>query len=672
MSAEPLNPRQKAAVESSARHTLVLAGAGTGKTRTIIGRAAYLISQGVNPAKIQILTFTKKAAREIVNRVQSSASTRKSQRLEGSTFHSWCNTLLTRYPNLFGSKGFTIIDTDDQTSLMKQIYGKNTLEFNNGNITPRILLDVYSLGRNTRRNLTKTLEHVLQDEDYDPRELKQLKKTAETYLKAYESKKKARKYLDYDDMLQIVAARLKQPKVLKIVGNLYDHVLVDEMQDTNPLQWELLDPLKPCCQLYCVGDDAQSIYKFRGADFKNIHSFTSRVAGSKVCKLEDNYRSTQEILDLSNWLLSKSPLKYAKKLRAVRGKGEKPLLLHVEDEWSEANWIADDIVDGIRDLGKKYLNYMALSRTANYTRELQAVFLERKIPYVTFGGRKFMESAHIKDIVAALRVGTNIFDDLAWMRFLTFWQGIGNVSASKYVDKISKMSGLADCVGYFEEEHKRTGRTGALAAVLKTINGKGKIGKIVGDVCQLMGKRLAEKYAKDWEQKRQPDLPVLAKLAGNFGSVNEFITEIVLNSTLNDSPMLQASHLTQTRGNNYVIISTIHSAKGLEADTCYVLNVSPGAFPMSRVVDKKDDIEEERRVLYVALTRPQNRLVVTRRIHSLHAQNKWKDGESLEQYFLNGLPANLVTQDVVQRSPGYARDLNEPNELDVDYGMDFR
>ena len=266
MNLDTLNESQKKAVTYEGKHLLVLAGAGTGKTKTIISRAAYLISQGVSPSKIQILTFTKRSASEIVSRVKSSLTTNQAQTLNGSTFHSWCNQLLTKYPNLFGTNSFTVIDSDDQVSIMKIVCGNKNLVYEDIKIKPQGLIDLYSFARNTKRNLTETIRFKLFNKLTDKEtegKISELKGKIEIILKGYELKKKERRYLDYDDILQVVATRMKADEQARnLISSQYEHILVDEMQDTNPLQWELLEPFQNVCKLFCVGDDAQSIYSF--------------------------------------------------------------------------------------------------------------------------------------------------------------------------------------------------------------------------------------------------------------------------------------------------------------------------------------------------------------------------------------------------------------------------
>lgn len=362
-----LNENQRIAATFSGEHALVLAGAGTGKTRTIIARAGYLIHSGVPADRIQVLTFTRRSAKEIVERVRVVGD--RANGLNASTFHTWCMTLIRRMPKLFGCVGHTVIDREDQIQLFKRLRGN---EKKSNPLPPAAALcDIYSYARNTRSSLTKTLELHYEEE------LPNKEKIADV-IRGYESKKRARHYLDYDDILDVVATVIKQDAAIRdYICQQYDHLLVDEMQDTNPLQWDLLEPLCSRVKLFCVGDDAQSIYGFRGADFRNVHSFTERVPNSEVLRLEQNYRSTQEILDLSNWLLAKSPISYNKQLVAVRGKGHKPKILDFESEWDEARWIADDIAKR-REEGDDWAQHMVLTRSAFAARAVETTLLARE------------------------------------------------------------------------------------------------------------------------------------------------------------------------------------------------------------------------------------------------------------------------------------------------------
>lgn len=677
---ESYNKEQKEAITFKGKHLLLLAGAGTGKTRTIVGRAAYLIENGVPAQKIQILTFTKKAASEIVERVKAGIPGRNAHALNGSTFHSWCNQLITNFPNLFGAANYTVIDADDQLSLMKMACGNEKAGYGKIRIKPQQILDLFSFARNTRINLSETIRSQMFQGRIDSEtneEIEEIRPELELLIRQYQKLKMEQKYLDYDDLLLVVGNRLnKDEEARRILSKAYDHILVDEMQDTNPLQWYLLAPFENICSLFCVGDDAQSIYAFRGADFKNVHSFSERVQDSEIKKLNQNYRSTQEILDLSNWLLEKSPIVYNKKLTAHRGPGKKPLILNIANQYEEANYIAEKILKDFQEGGKSFSDFLILSRSQYYTKPLQAVFLQKKIPYETYGGRKFLEAAHIKDVIAILRVINNPMDQIAWMRYLTFIHGIGEVRASKYLNEIlsrdpGQISGaVLGSIVPGSEGDKIKSYYDAVAT------NKHNVGKAVSELFKVMELDLALKYAKDWQEKRKGDFPVLQMLAEHYSSLGEFITEGILdNSTgLGGTPTLEGSRIKTSEQKDHVIISTVHSAKGLEADVCFVLNVSPKTYPSSYSLGSSEEIEEERRILYVALTRAKNELVITRTTASLNAFHSETD-DGVDQmnsaYFLEELPDHLV----MQESPtlGFFRpsDAEKPNTLDLDFGFDF-
>ncbi len=536
-STQHLNKEQREAVTFTGRHALILAGAGTGKTRTIIGRASHLIESGTSPSKIQILTFTKKAANEIVERVKSRLPESTALNLKGSTFHSWCNQLIVRYPNLFGAAAYTVIDQDDQLSVMKMVCGEQQEHFNELRLKPQKLIDLYSFARNTRSNLTDTLRKQLfkdktdKDTEY---EISVQKPHIAVLLQEYQKKKGSSKYLDYDDLLLAVATQLQSnPEARDILSQDLAHLLVDEMQDTNPLQWELLKPFSEICHLYCVGDDAQSIYSFRGADFRNIHSFSERIPDAQVLKLRHNYRSTQQILNLSNWLLEKSPIAYDKKLESGKKDGVLPVVLNVSDQWQEASWIADEILKNYREDDKMFGDHLVLSRSQYYTKTLQAMFTRRKIPYVTYGGRKFLEAAHIKDVVSVLRILNNPYDEIAWVRFLTFWEGIGNVRASRVLAKIINAEEIESLGGLLRKS--LPGAEGEkLGGFLEDLeDAKGNVGKIMEKAFAFMELGLAFRYRKDWQEKRKGDFPVLKLLAESYGTLGEFIGEGLLDNAVN-------------------------------------------------------------------------------------------------------------------------------------------
>jgi len=610
-----LNEEQLKAVEFKGKHLLVLAGAGTGKTQTIISRARHLIEQGVSPQHILILSFTRKSAQEIVERIKAVSHNIKASGLVGRTFHSWCMDIIKNNPDVFQQHSYTVIDREDQEGAFKLLCGKHYKDEDNRRISPSLLIEVYSYAINTKCNLTESIrvkayDNQKSDEVYES--IEKNKYLYEDIIKKYLRYKNERNYIDYDDILNIVAQGLKKNKeAQKFISSKLNYILVDEMQDTNPLQYELLSSFYENCSLFCVGDDAQSIYGFRGADFKTMHNFVNILPNSEVKKLTLNYRSTQEILDISNWLLNQSSLKYEKDLRAIRGKGGLlPQLINVNNDWSEANDITDKILSSIAEKGLEFGDNMVLSRTLWGLKKVEACCLEKKIPYVIFGGTGLMQSKHVRDLVSALRIVSNIQDELAWMRYLMLWKGIGEVTASAIVDKVIFSKNIDEVLVKLAGLNLQK----EISTTLKNINSlQSNPSNAIKEACKTMKERLSEIYKEEWEWRKQ-DLEILQEVALSTVSLTEFVAEYVLD------PKLETTLKSLGKDEDTVILTTIHSAKGLEATICYVVNVSPFAYPTPRaILNGSDSIEEERRCLYVALTRAKDELYIYRNIYSNHA-----------------------------------------------------
>lgn len=653
-----LNPQQKQAATTETKHSLVLAGAGCGKTKTIVARAAYLIDQGVPANQIQILTFTRRSASEIVARVELALGD-QAKGLRASTFHTFCMYLLRRVPKAFGLEQFSIIDRDDQLMLFRLIRGKDDKKNPNALPKPQQLCDLYSFARNTRQKLSLALEKQL------PEFLEYKDQIAEI-MKEYETRKQTRHFLDYDDILAVVASGLAQSEGLTdYVASLCQHMLVDEMQDTNPLQWAILEPLKDKTSLFCVGDDAQSIYGFRGADFENIHHFKERVPDAQIFKLEKNYRSTQEILDLSNWLLDQSAIKYDKKLEAYRGDGIKPRMHVFPNEFDEAKWIAIDIKERHLLEAAAWNDHMVLVRSAFAARHIEAAFIQANVPYRFIGGMKLLETAHVKDLLSLLRVIANPLDDIAWMRFLTLWNGVGDVGASKLAQQLLTDPNIDKIVEKLEKFGRIPDNTLLIMkqmAVLKTeVEACVKLG------VEAIINQLEENYAKkDWH-KRVGDFDLVKQLASKHSQLSEFLEEYVLDP-------ISISEIERQSQDDVVTLITIHSAKGTEQKVCYVANVSAGQYPHARAQGDFDEVEEERRVLYVALTRAQNELILTKQNLSFWAQSQIDErGRKVESYFLNDLTRNLCTTETHyrQREQTVKSALIERKSIHLDFGIDL-
>lgn len=617
------NAEQRAAIETEARNALVLAGAGTGKTRTIIGRAAHLLENGVDPARIIIVTFTRRAAREIQQRLQSSAGTRASQVVSG-TFHHLCLRIMSARRKWFEFQDLTVMDRDDQTQLMKLVRGEVV---GRDAVVPQApqLLSYYSYARNTNQSPKAYLQKYAEVEGAA------LEKVVEIFA-SYKQRKQAGGYLDYDDILHQFAKVLrKDEEVRRKVCSQYDHVLVDEMQDTNPLQWLILEAFAEYCKLFCVGDDAQSIYAFRGADFENVHAFDDRLPESSTLKLQENYRSTQEILDLANWLLEVSKLDYQKRLQANRGSGEKPTLLDFSTDFEEAAWIAETIQQRQSE-GAKWSEHMILCRSAYAARPIEAELIEEKIPYRFVGGMSLLQMAHVRDLLSVLRSVLNYRDELAWVRFLTLWPRIGEVTATRAVNNIVTAADLEEALERLRGSLKSRSEILAVPEQLKTL--LSEPAKAIQTARKHLEPMLEKRY-DNWDNRKR-DLDLIERLAGNHRSLAAFLETYTLDP-------ISATEATpeQNADEGLVTLITIHSAKGTECEVCFVPALQPGNYPHNRSLGDEDEIEEERRVLYVALTRAKDHLYLSRHLSRGYGRTSWNSAAG-SHYFLSKLPPQYV------------------------------
>lgn len=627
---DSLNEQQKYAATFNGKHLLVLAGAGTGKTRTIIARAKHLIQSGVNPKRILILSFTRKSAAEIVERISTELPSTKSEGLIGSTFHSWCMAIIQNNPDIFPQASYTLLDREDQESCFRLLCGRKWGHKNKNDekVAPKSIVDIYSYMANAQCSLSDAIRMKMYNNAPATLNVDDDNEVLKGVIVMYLDYKRSRKYIDYDDILLIVSKYLKRNEELrKHIAGLYDHILVDEMQDTNPLQYELLSSFYEDCHLFCVGDDAQSIYAFRGADFNTIHKFSEIVAGAEVCKLTINYRSTQEILDLANWVIGNSPLNYDKKLIANRGSGEKPQILHWRDEWEEAENIALNLLDEFKIHGKKWGDNLVLSRSSWGMRKVEGSLIKHKIPYRIFGGSSLMQSRHIRDVVAPMRIVSNYLDEIAWSRYLQLWEGIGPVASAKIIGKVINEKNLDDCLFSLMEMNLQKEIADTLVQIS---NLQFDPANAITEALGVMFGRLKQIYKDEWEW-RKDDFPILSEVAKKTGSISEFVSEYILD------PQLDLYAKEGGKVDDCVILSTIHSAKGLEADNVFIVNASSKSYPTPKaVLNGEDAIEEERRCLYVALTRAKNKLRIFRDMQSIHIAN------SDEQfYFLNEIPFEL-------------------------------
>jgi DNA helicase-2/ATP-dependent DNA helicase PcrA len=543
-----------------------------------------------------------------------------------------------RMSKRFEIDNMTVIDREDQLVLMRLARGKH---ISPGQRYPKAsdIVDRYSYARNTNKALEDCLDDFART---DPK----LVEWALIVCSDYEAAKLESRYLDYDDILHQFAANLHSDNELRnYFSNRFDHILVDEMQDTNPLQWLILDALRDPALLFCVGDDAQSIYSFRGADYRNVHSFQERIPDGVVLKLERNYRSTQEILDIANWLLRESPLEYERELTADRGSfGARPKLIDFITERAQAAWTANDIAER-REFGAALREHLVLTRTAYSARSLEAALLARKIPYIFHGGTKLLQAAHVRDALSLVRAAVNFQDSLAWARYLSLWQGIGDITASHLTDTVRTLSNWDTarqwlCMAL-------VGQPQVIAGFDKVRQNLHSAGPAVRAAVEHLLPLLSEKYKYDNLDKRKKDLEFLGSLADEHLTIEDFL------DTYTIDPLFE-KETSPTATPDAVILSTIHSAKGRESPVVYIIQVNPGIYPHFRNLGKFDDEEEDRRVLYVALTRARNELFLLR--SGMNDRQEREDDERFvipgpgtgysskegEHYFLSHLPDELV------------------------------
>lgn len=605
----------------------MLAGAGTGKTRTIIARAAHLIERGVAPERILLLTFTRRAAREMIDRLGEMIGPVSSRILAG-TFHHYCLYIMRRMPSAFHIEKATVIDRDDQLQLMKLIRGE-IKEKGIPLLRASELLNVSSYARNT---LTPIADYIKRFTDYDP-------KTAEVVCRMfgiYEDRKQQNDYLDYDDILFRFAERIKENAIGDRLRGMYDHILVDEMQDTNPLQWEVLQGLREPARLFCVGDDAQSIYAFRGADFRNVHAFASRIPNSVVLRLEENYRSTQGILDLSNWLLKTSNVKYGKTLSAVRKEQSSPSLIDFTSDIEEARWVVNDLKKR-HEQGLPWKEFMIITRTGQAARAVESFMVEEEIPYQFVGGTSLLQTAHVKDLLSLVRAAANYRDELAWGRYLTLWPRIGDATAARLIKGMGQEQSMPAAMDWLEKTLK--GRSEIIRGVRNVAGIWHDPPGAVREASQFLSPLMEKRY-ENW-RVRSRDLNLLGRLAAEHRSLSAFL-EIY---TLDPISVSSAGRIGE---NDIVTLTTVHSAKGTQASVCYLIRVEPGMYPHVRSMGSEDQMEEERRILYVAMTRAKDELIITRTWQNYNwspASYCGSGGQIMGQgvpYFLEDVPEHLL------------------------------
>jgi DNA helicase-2/ATP-dependent DNA helicase PcrA len=637
-----LNPAQRLAAEYGEQHDeggftagplLVIAGAGTGKTMTLAHRVAHLIIEGVSPERILLLTFTRRAAQEMTRRVENiviaSARQASAQQLSplpsgglpwSGTFHSIANRLLRRFAHNLGlDPGFSVLDRGDAADMLDVVRHEQKLTKTARRFPKKdTCLAIYSRCVNTQKPLVEVI-----DETYPwcadwTDELTEL-------FRYYTLRKQQSQSLDYDDLLLYWGHLVAEPEFACEIGSWFDHVLVDEYQDTNLVQAQILNALKPDGHgVTVVGDDAQSIYSFRAAEVENILGFPDQyMPTAQVVTLEQNYRSTQPILDTANCLIAESQRQYRKNLFSERADGSKPRYVTVEDGDAEAEYVVTSILAN-RELGMELKEQAVLFRGSHHSDRLELELVRRNIPYVKYGGLKFLEAAHVKDLLSILKWAENPKNEVAAFRVLKLLPGMGPSNAARCFEHLAVNDHQFTSLQEFRSPAAAAQEWPGFCDLLTTLSGS----EVADRGWQAQLTQVRKWYQPHLERiydgldTREADLEQLEQISGRYPTRERFLTELTLDppsaaGDLAGDPLLDE---------DYLILSTVHSAKGQEWESVFLLNVTDGNFPSEFATGKPEMIEEERRLLYVAMTRAKQSLTLVSPLR-FHVTQQRRDGD---------------------------------------------
>jgi DNA helicase II / ATP-dependent DNA helicase PcrA len=594
-----LNPAQYYAVTTLEGPLLVIAGAGSGKTRTAVYRVAYLLENKVDPTSILLLTFTRKAAAEMIGRTTELLGNQSASQIVAGTFHAFANATLRKYANFIGIPSrFTIIDTVDAEDVVSLI--RDELILKRDKLFPKKnrIYEIISKSKNCRQSIAEILELEFSG-------LLPYLNDLELIAEAYEKFKEANFLFDYDDLLIVLANALTTNDTFRSkMQREFQYVLVDEYQDTNLYQRIIVTLLaEKHRRIMVVGDDSQSIYAFRGARFENILEFPLSFPEARVVKIEQNYRSNQGLLDFSNSIIRQARLAYQKQLFSELKNRQIPSFRKFFNQEDEAAWIVDKIIE-YRENGIPQNQLAVLVRASFHSNFVQAELLKRSIPYVVVGGIKFTERRHIRDMIAFMRLLLNPFDASSWHRILKLLPGIGNAASKTIIQEIRKNEGKIDFVAFNQKKYYPVLEQMQLA-FLKAGDQKVSVSGKIDAIREFYNPILSQ--IEDDLEKRNLDIDVLHTLASRYERIDQFLSDFALDppsAQLQDS----ASPLITEGEDPPLVVSTIHSAKGLEWHAVFIPHLIDGLFPSSRALRSVEEMEEERRLFYVACTRAKEHL----------------------------------------------------------------
>ncbi len=598
---QELNQAQYEAATAVDGPLLVIAGAGTGKTRTLVYRVARLIDIGIDPRSILLLTFTRRAAEEMLRRASLLADNRCAK-VAGGTFHSFANTVLRHYGRKVElAPSFTIMDrpdSEDVVQLLRAELGLNTKERR----FPRkqTIAEIYSMALNKQWTIPELIE----------RDYPHLCDSLEDLLRLYEryvDYKRGRALLDYDDLLiklkELLAGREEARRRL---SETYRYIMVDEYQDTNRLQAEIVRLLAATHDnVMVVGDDAQSIYSFRGANFRNIMDFPNDFPGARIISLEENYRSTQPILNLTNEIIRRAREKYEKELFTCKEEGDTPLLVQAESEQTQSRFVCQKILE-LREEGVPLWDIAVLFRSSFHSFDLEIELTRRNIPFVKRGGFQFMETTHIKDLLAHLRILANPQDAISWGRVLSLLEGVGPQLSQKIIHRLLEGGDPRERLRSFEAKGKVAHGLKTLAQVLEVCSEAQRPAENAQYLMQYYVPILKRKHPDDYP-KRLKDLEHFQGMTERYRSLERLLSDMALEPPTDSVEGVLAVDPDE----GPLVLSTIHSAKGLEWHSVFIIWALEGRFPSYYNIDTDEELEEERRLLYVAATRAKENLFIT-------------------------------------------------------------
>ncbi|MBI3949009.1 MAG: UvrD-helicase domain-containing protein [Acidobacteria bacterium] len=631
-----LNESQYQAVTTVDGPVLIVAGAGTGKTRTLVYRVARLVEIGVPPESVLLLTFTRRAATSMLARAAALADER-CQRVSGGTFHSMAHATLRRHSELTGvNRAFTVLDQSDTEDLIDLFRRRMGLTKDRQFPRKRTIGAIFSMAINK----LMSIEDVL-DQHYP--QFAHERHTLEELFHEFDHYKRERYLLTYDDLLVRLRDALQENQGLcHVLSNQYRYIMVDEYQDTNKLQAQIVRLMATTHDnVAVVGDECQSIYSFRGASFRNMLEFPELFPDAKVIKLEENFRSTQPILDVANAIIADARESYAKRLFSRIAEGPQPMLIGARDENEQSRFVVQHIEE-LRQEGVSLDEIAVLFRASSHSFDLEIELSKHGIPFRKYGGIKLTESAHIKDVLAFLRLVVNPSDTVSWFRVLKLLENIGDATVEQILaylgigerefDTAKAKDNLFKKLKQFPAKAGYRDQLVRLAHLLRTIAQRALPRNQLPDIDRFYRPILKAKY--DDYPRRERDLEYLISMAKRYKAGEELLADVALD------PVDMALGDAAARGSGFVTLSTVHSAKGLEWDTVFVIWMMDGWFPSSRAFEAVEDLEEERRLLYVATTRAKRQLYYT---YPLSAYEGVGRGSfSVVSRFLDPIPATIL------------------------------